>query len=208
MPLYWNWLRNPDLANYRLGERSGWLRLQGTAVTLNEAESPTFVGRRQQHHQMLASVELDFSPVREGDEAGLTVLMNNRHHYEVAITREDGCRVAITRRTIGSLSVITATRSLPESGTVTLSIEAQLPPGAEPRAHAGGEPEYVLSVSVHGGPEEVLDRPEMRYIATEVAGGFTGAYLGMYATGNGALCSVPADFARFRYEPLGLESPA
>jgi len=208
LPLYWNWLRNPDMANYRLGERPGWLRLLGTGVTLNETESPTFVGRRQQHHQMVASAQLDFSPERDGDEAGLTVLMNDRHHYEIAITRDADSRIVITRRTIGSLSVITATRPLLDSGVVTLSIEAQLPPGAEPRAHAGGEPVYVLSMSVNGGPAEELDRPEMRYIATEVAGGFTGAYLGMYATGNGASCSVPADFTAFRYQPLGLESPA
>jgi alpha-N-arabinofuranosidase len=202
LPLYWNWLRNPDMSNYRLGERPGWLRLLGTGVTLNETASPTFVGRRQQHHQMVISATLDFSPSLDGEEAGLTVYMNNTHHYEVAVTSQGGRRVAIARRTIGSLSVITAQRELPEAGEVELSVVAETPAGAEPRAHAGGNPTYALRFRVDGGEPVVLDTPEMRYIATEVAGGFTGAYLGVYTTGNGVPCNVAADFSRVLYRPL------
>jgi xylan 1,4-beta-xylosidase len=204
LPLYWNWLRNPCMANYRLGERPGWLRLMGTEVTLNDTDSPTFLGRRQQHHDVAATVQVDFDPAEQGEEAGLSVLMNNRHHYEVAVMREDGRRVAITRRTIGSLSVITARRVLPYRGIVELSIVAETPPAPGTVRQMLPDPRYLLRVAVGDAAPDVLDTPEMRYIATEVAGGFTGAYLGMYATGNGAACSVPADFGRFRYQPAGV----
>ncbi|MFW5980931.1 MAG: glycoside hydrolase family 43 protein, partial [Halanaerobiaceae bacterium] len=44
-----------------------------------------------------------------------------------------------------------------------------------------------------------MDDGETRYLSSEVAGGFTGVYLAMYATGNGEETSVPADFDWFEY---------
>ncbi len=44
-----------------------------------------------------------------------------------------------------------------------------------------------------------LGEAETRYLSTEVAGGFTGVYFAMYATGGGAPCRRPADFDWFDY---------
>jgi xylan 1,4-beta-xylosidase len=44
-----------------------------------------------------------------------------------------------------------------------------------------------------------LGEGETRYLSTEVAGGFTGVYLAMYASGNGKPCLGPADFDWFEY---------
>ena len=41
----------------------------------------------------------------------------------------------------------------------------------------------------------------MRYLSSEVAGGFTGVYFGLYATGNGRPVSAPAHFDWWDYEP-------
>jgi alpha-N-arabinofuranosidase len=41
----------------------------------------------------------------------------------------------------------------------------------------------------------------VRYLSSEVAGGFTGVYAGLYATGNGQPASTPAHFDWFDYEP-------
>jgi alpha-N-arabinofuranosidase len=53
------------------------------------------------------------------------------------------------------------------------------------------------------GPSEtalrLLGEGETRYLSTEVAGGFTGVYLAMYASGNGAPCRHSADFDWFEY---------
>ena len=49
LPLYWNFLRAPNVANWSLTERPGWLRLKGTAFNLDSLDAVTFVGRRQQH---------------------------------------------------------------------------------------------------------------------------------------------------------------
>ena len=42
---------------------------------------------------------------------------------------------------------------------------------------------------------------ECALLSTETAGGFTGVYFAMYATGNGSACAVPAYFDWFRYRP-------
>ena len=86
----WNFLRNPRAEDWSLSHRPGTLTLHGSAVTLNEADSPAFVGRRQQHFHCKASALLTFDPQNDGEEAGLTVFMNERFHYELAITRSDG----------------------------------------------------------------------------------------------------------------------
>jgi alpha-N-arabinofuranosidase len=40
-----------------------------------------------------------------------------------------------------------------------------------------------------------------------MAGGFTGVYLAMYASGNGAPCTAPADFDWFDYQPAAFTTP-
>ena len=71
-------------------------------------------------------------------------------------------------------------------GPVTLIVEAD-------------EHEYSLSYALDDQPERRLATGSTRYVSTEVCGGFTGVYLGMYATGNGRACTVPADFGRLEY---------
>ncbi|HHX66192.1 MAG TPA: glycoside hydrolase family 43 protein, partial [Chloroflexi bacterium] len=184
----WNFLRNPYEADWSLSERPGWLRLKGSAVTPDDLDSPAWVGRRQQHLSARAETWLEFDPQRDGEEAGLMAFMNDRHHYEVAVIRRDGARFIIVRRRIGSLRRVVA-REMIGSGPVHLRIE--------------GTPEYYeFSYALGDGSMRTLARGETRYLATEVAGGFTGVYLAMYATGNGEAGSAPADFDWFEYEGI------
>jgi len=188
LALCWNYLRNPDLARYSLDERPGHLRLRGVAPGLDDIASPAWVGRRQCHFAVRAAASLEFEAASEREEAGLVVRMNERHHYEIFVTRRAGRPSVALRRRIGSLRAEVASRSLSpnESSRVVLAIDAD-------------RDKYVFSC----GPSEEQLGPlgdgETRFLSTEVAGGFTGAYFGMYATGNGAPCERPADFDWFDY---------
>lgn len=186
--LYWNFLRNPHAEDWSLTERPGWLRLKGSAFTLNDLASPAFVGRRQQHPACQAATRLDFSPQKMGEEAGLTVLMNETHHYEIGITYRDGTRAVFLRRRIGDLTAIVALEVI-NPGMVELRIQAS-------------SAAYTFSYQVDGEYEHTLMVCSTRYLSSEVAGGFTGVYIGMYATGNGEAASTPADFDWFEYEPI------
>ena len=183
--LCWNYLRNPNDANYSLTERPGWLRLWGSELTLDDWSSPTFVGRRQQHYNMRVSALLDFNPQREGEEAGLTALMNSEHHYEIFVVREVGRRKAVVRQRLGGLKV-TVAQALLSDGPIVLEIR-------------GEKERYTFGFRQSEGSFVLLAEASTRYLCAEVADTFTGVYLGMYASGNGRLCSVPADFDRFEY---------
>jgi len=43
---------------------------------------------------------------------------------------------------------------------------------------------------------------DTRYLSSVTAGGFTGVYIGLYASANGQTGMAPADFDEFAYRPL------
>lgn len=187
LPLYWNFLRNPDPQRYSLTNRPGWIRLSGSHLKLNDGGSPTFLGRRQQHFDCQITTLIDFEPQQDYEEAGLVVYMNNWHHYELAITRLDGVRSIIVRRTIGSLSAIVARKPV-SADPLEIGIQAT-------------RNIYKFTFQEKNAVSETLATGETRYLSTEVAGGFTGVFLGMYATGNGQETITPAYFDWFEYQP-------
>lgn len=196
LALCWNYLRNPDPELYSLDERPGHLRLRGAAPGLDDAASPAWVGRRQCHFLVRVTASVEFQPKTEREEAGLAVRMNERHHYEIFLTRRAGQRSVVLRRRIGSLQAEVASRSLSpgESPRWVLAIDAD-------------RDKYVFSYGPSEDELEPLGEGETRYLSTEVAGGFTGVYFAMYATGNGAPCQQPADFDWFEYRE-GEETPS
>jgi alpha-N-arabinofuranosidase len=78
LALQWNYLRNPNQADYSLTERPGFLRLNGSAVTISDKDSPAFVGQRQTDFNCVASTLLEFDPNSENEEAGLVVRGNDK----------------------------------------------------------------------------------------------------------------------------------
>jgi xylan 1,4-beta-xylosidase len=189
LSLAWNWVRNPVAESYSTSSRAGWLTLKGTALTLADDGSPTFVGRRQEHLRARMTTRIDFAPTREGDEAGLVLYHHPRHRYELGVRRTNGVREVFVRQTIGTrLSAVTASAPAPGDGPIVLQVEA------EPE-------EYTLSWGPDADHLTRLDAAVTRYLSSEVAGGFIGTYVGVYATGNGQPASVPAAFDWFDYEP-------
>jgi len=111
--------------------------------------------------------------------------MNDHHHYEIAVLRIAGQKHVAVRRRIGNLQVMTASRPI-GPGAIRLQLRADA--RTYTFAYAQGDSDFTD-----------LDTADIRYITTEAAGGFTGIYFALYATGNGQRCSVPADFDWFEY---------
>ncbi len=65
----------------------------------------------------------------------------------------------------------------------------------------GTKEAYELQLVPRVGPPRTLGKLETKFLSPEVAGGFTGVHLGLYATGNGRPALAPADFARYEYRP-------
>jgi xylan 1,4-beta-xylosidase len=184
---YWSFLRGPAQDNWSLTAKKNCLTLFGSAVTLNEVGVHAFVGRRQQHFACRARTHLTFAPKRLGEEAGLTVYMNEHYHYEIAVIQaESGCKLVFRRR-VGSLWKVE--NEMPwMADSVVLTIHSD-------------KTRYVFGFARTEQEESIpFGQGETRLLSTEVAGGFTGVFIAMYATGNGTPSSSPAHFDWFDYE--------
>jgi alpha-N-arabinofuranosidase len=184
----WVFLRNPRDEDWSLTERPGSLRLRCSPVTPDDVASPAFVGRRQTHFDCRAAALVDFTPQAENEESGMIALIDNKHHYEIAVTLRNGKRVAVVRRRIGTLVSETVSEPLPD-GPVALFIRAD-------------RRWYQLGFSPSDGAESLVAKGETRYLSSEVAGGYTGVCLGIYATARGGQSTNAAFFDWFDYEPL------
>lgn len=159
--------------------------LRGHPSTLHDAGSPAFVGRRLCHFSCNISTALDYEPVHEGEEAGLTVFMNEMYHYDLAVRLVNGQNSVVFRRTVGSLSAEQTRRC--SEGPVVLRIEVR--------------PEHFrFSIEQNSSEVIFMGSGETHLLSTEVAGGFTGVMLAMYAFGDNE--TTPALFDWFDYEVI------
>jgi alpha-N-arabinofuranosidase len=162
------------------------LLLFGNPARLDDGPPVTFVGRRQQHFNCVVTAALDFVPSVDHEEAGLTVWMNPQHHYDLFVSRQPGQRWISVRRRIGSLSAVVAQEVLAD-GALILRI-------------AANANSYSFGYTVDQAAAQILATGETRYLSTEVAGGFTGVYFGIYATGNGQTSATAAAIDWFDYQ--------
>lgn len=181
--LVWNTIYRP-LTKLVLHSKAG-LELFGNSTKLSEAKPLAWYGRRQCHHVCEITTKMIFEPQNDGEEAGLTIYLNNTHHYEIALTQIEGEKKLIFRRQIGSLYKV-------ENMVTYLSsnIEFKLVANHE---------DYVFS---YKGDEtwHELGRGEVMYLTTEVGGCFTGNYIALYATGNGEMSKQKSTFKWFEYK--------
>lgn len=189
LSLQWNFLRNPPDSNlWSLTDKKGSLMLKGTASTLNDVQPKTFIGRRQQDYYFEATTVLDFNPSAINEEAGVTLQMNNQHHYDVFIGKNKaGQRTINARATLGSIQHIAKTEVIAD-GVVEIKLTGD-------REHY-----QLLYKTKQMDGFKLLFKPEIIYLSVDVAGGFTGVYIGLYATGNGKPSKNPAYFNYFDYK--------
>ena len=187
--------------------------LRGTGITLdNPVHSPTFIGIRQQELYGHMQVTLSSS---EG-EAGITIYMDQTHHYDLALLHtEKECRL-IKRRTIGDMQYIQQEIQLPRN-TKEVFLEISMEPEVysfKARLTNSELPEFA-SASVQSSNQQIVNTVETgedstssvidfgtaltRYLSSETAGGFTGVMLGLYAVNTK---DSFAEFSDFIYTPI------
>jgi alpha-N-arabinofuranosidase len=183
--LPWNFLRVPYGKDWSLTEKPGYLRLKGSKISLSEKDSPAFVGRRQTAFNVTASSKISFTPTAANEEAGLTVRGDDLNHFDLLITTKKGARVVMFRKYLKGKIVGLHYRQI-ANGDIVLRITAT-------------ENQYKFLVQEDGKPGSLLGSALTKDISPEVISGFTGAYIGMYASGNGRANTNPADFDWFDF---------
>jgi xylan 1,4-beta-xylosidase len=181
----WNTIGPLGFGTWSLTERKGFLRLHGQESLLSFSAATAFVGRRQTEWTIRAETQLEFNPKSENEEAGLSVLMSSAYHYEILVTTRGGQRVVMLRKQAGDMSQVAAQSPIPP-GPLRLRIDSDL--------H-----KYSFYYAGTKGDWKLLGTGLERLISSEVAAVWSGAYLGMYSSGNGKKCIAPADFDWFQY---------
>ncbi|MCR5638191.1 MAG: glycoside hydrolase family 43 protein [Lachnospiraceae bacterium] len=206
----WLYMRHPHMENYKkasqVGEKENnekalveCIELVGTSETLDDVASPTFVGLRQREFNGALTVNMSLNvseasgkigsannAVAVADKlhsvsfAGVTAFMTENEHYEVGIeVRNDGL-YAVKRISLGEAKVNAVEIKLPaEIKTDTFKLELGF-----------NNSSYLFKV-YYGGNEYDLGSASAKYLTSEVAGGFTGTLLGMFAA------NVTARFSEF-----------
>ena len=194
--LCWSFVRNPAEQNYSLTNRPGWLRFHGSAVSLNDTDSPTFVGRPQTSLNGSTSTKLSFNPQQTNEEAGLVLRGNEKNHCEIVVTWRDGKRQAGLRKILdGRLIEPVAFHEIPKGETM-LTIKAT-PPGYEFFApNLQGKPTSLGTARTRDLSTETLTAQKNAHF------NFTGVFIGLFASGNGQRNIAPADFDWFEYQSL------
>lgn len=178
----WCFLRHPSMENYSLDENS--LKLRGTEITLEQVDSPTFIGLRQKEFAATISCDVRIT----GGEAGITLYMDENHHYDLALRKAGDGYSVIERLNIGDIKSVEKVIDLKNENFVSLMIRA--------------ENEYYHFFLIKDGEEIFLGKAKTKYLSSEVAEGFTGVVIGLYAQGKTAVGQ--AEFTNFKciYEEL------
>jgi len=131
-----------------------------------------------------ATTSVEFNPKTDNEEAGL-ILLNNGTHFDLIIKRSGSRRVLVTRLQFGS--------TIHETGEVVLK------PGPVQLKISGARSTFTFSYSQDNKNFKEITKADAKFLSSETAGGFTGLYAGLYATGNGKPVTSFADFDWFEY---------
>jgi alpha-N-arabinofuranosidase len=184
--LGWTQLTVPVPGVLDLEARPGFLRMRGQAGY--DSTGSAFVGIRQQDLTFAATACLEFDPIDDNEEAGISVFQTVTYRYDLRIAARTGRRVVSLRKTVGDMLQESAPLPAPE-GPLELRIAGD-PTTCTFAFRASGETEWT---PVGTGLAQLL--------TAEVACTWTGVFLGLYSSGNGSACRSVADFDWFEYGP-------
>ena len=190
LALTWNFLRTPHEDFWSLSERPGYLRLRLRPEMLSELVNPSFVGRRQQHINFEATTKMEFTPQTANESAGMVLLQSNNFHFRfVCMLGDEGTAVIKLIKQQAGIETVLSTQPVP-AGPITL------------KASARGQAYSFHFAAEDGEWQSIAENVDGRILSTPVARGFTGAYIGMYASSNGKASDNVADYAWFEYKGL------
>ena len=146
------------------------LSIKPFAVSIKAVAPVSALFQRQQHQHFTATTTMKFTPKSENELAGLTCYQSERFNYVFGITKKDKDFYILLEKTEKGQSKIIA------SAKIDVKIPVQL------QVTAKGD-EYKFNYSVDGVNFTNLGGiVSGDILSTNVAGGFTGSLIGLYAT--------------------------
>jgi len=136
--------------------------------------------RRIQHHKFEAITSVLFQPKTESEAAGIIVFRDEPYQYQLLISKEN------TVTTLSLIKVIPHEMEKQKKAIPTIlatSAPLENKKAIKLRVVSDG-PTFSFYYSENKKWIQVGDKVDAKHLSTEVAGGFIGTTIGMYATGN------------------------
>lgn len=197
LPFRFLYLRNPNLENYSLDERKGYLRMRLAPEKLTDLVSPSYVCIRQTGMSFVFEANMEFNPRTNSEEAGIVVLQNQGYHYRfVIMSKENHMALRLIRCKDGKEELL---NELIESGHFVSEghekpIQLRITANKQDLSFS-----YSFDGTVYQNLQSGVDG---RILSTDVAGGFVGNTLGIYCSSNGTDSSNHADFDWISYKNI------
>jgi alpha-N-arabinofuranosidase len=188
---YWVFLRTPSQKWYSVND--GKCKITGLADSLNGTGNPSVLLRRQQHVHCTAETNLDFKPNSFGDQAGLIVFMNEKHFYSLAKTMVDGKIVIAVYKSseekLKGMELVSSEVLDKKESQKVINFKVEIREGFI---------DFLYSLETDKW-KPLLTGADATFLSTQVAGGFTGAMLGIYAISGSPTKLNTAGFDWFKY---------
>lgn len=113
--LNWMFVRNPDNNYWSLTERPGYFRICTQNYDLNSIQAKNTLLRREKHHCYTASLKLEFYPLKNGEQAGLTCYYGIRNHVKLFLTYEDGLKIKLVENRNGQVTCLGETAEIKQN---------------------------------------------------------------------------------------------
>lgn len=182
----WNFLRTPFEKWYELKNSNLLLNLRPQKAT--ELTNPSLVARRVEDHHFKAAVSMAFKPSSVNEEAGMIIMQNDRFQYRMVMVGKGKSPRELRLIMVKDGSEIILNRVPYEGNEVILAIE-------------GNGLKYSF---LYGASEDDLkfigENLDATVCSTNIAKGFIGPFVGMYASSNGKVSKKKASFDWFDYE--------
>ena len=189
LKLDWNFRRVPKERLFSLTERQGFLRLYADPAIPEDRGRANLMGIRQTETDFKFSADIEFTSDQAGAEAGIALFQKDDSYFVFTVqSRSEGYYLTSHNQTLALSHSKLDESSWLEGYQDRIAL----------RIHSQND-QYQLAYSLDDGiswrPFTSIPRNEF------ISKGYTGAYLGVFATSRGQDISAFADFDSVRYEP-------
>lgn len=188
LPLHFMYLRNPIQENYSLELKPGCLSLKCAEDVLSSIGNPSYVCLRQTDFSFRFETAVEFSPSNSKEQAGIAIFQSGCFNYQCLIgTDHTGTVLSVIRTKDGETETLHTTKLNQTYSGLALRLEAN-------------EQNLSFQYSIDGKIfSTIVDYLDGRILSTDVAGGFVGNTIGIYATSNGSRSDTFASFDYVEY---------
>jgi alpha-N-arabinofuranosidase len=186
-------LRNHEEKFYHVNE--GKVRLNYLPTTLKELKCPAYLGFRQLSYHYQAILEMEFEQLNTYEEAGLSILQSNEYHMLFVVKNKGNSSAQEL-----VLQVIKCTNSKEQILVEKhLDVMESCPNNLKIKVKGHGQrADFILLDKEYEIP--ILLNVDIHEMSTEVAGGFVGNTIGVYASSNGEVSNNYMDILEFYVE--------